>query len=268
MASPIVPLLLLLVVEFTPVTAQIVRGRVTDVETGRGLPGTALALTNEQGVDVAAATSDAAGAFELRAPRAGSYMLRVNLLGYVPFTSQPLDVRSRETVQVAIRLSVRPIPMEPLVVTARQRGRAHLEEFENRRTRSGTGHFITRDQIETRVLSAASALVAGAPGVTVRTAGQILLPTHQLNASEQWCAANLYIDGVLFRGNVDEVLIPDWVEGVEIYPRASMAPPQYQLNECGSVLFWTRERNTGTSWSWKKFAVAGAFLIGALLLAR
>lgn len=62
------------------------------------------------------------------------------------------------------------------------------------------------------------------------------------------CPVQFYIDGIsvpLGTGeSIEGHVNPQELEGVEVYVRASMVPPQYQRHrgECGVILLWTRER--------------------------
>ncbi len=76
----------------SPVCAQIVRGRITDDASGSSLRQASVVLLAPDGREVAKALSDTAGVFELRAPKSGLYQLRVTLLGFLPFTSERLDL--------------------------------------------------------------------------------------------------------------------------------------------------------------------------------
>jgi hypothetical protein len=85
------------------------------------------------------------------------------------------------------------------------------------------------------------------------------------------CRANIYIDGTLVTlGVIDDMLAPEWVGAIEVYPHAASVPAEFQrgITNCGVVAFWTRERESGTKWSWKRVAVAAAFVAGAVVLIR
>jgi hypothetical protein len=58
------------------------------------------------------------------------------------------------------------------------------------------------------------------------------------------CPPQYWVDGVKAFGlNIDDI-IPQDVEGIEIYEGASTVPPQFNTKEgttiCGVVLIWTR----------------------------
>jgi hypothetical protein len=104
-------------------SAQVVRGRVTEAESARRLQAATVTLIDYNKQAVARAGTDTAGNFEIRAPRAGGFQIRFDLLGYTPLTSERIELRARETVQLAVQLSTQAVPVTPLVITARQRSR-------------------------------------------------------------------------------------------------------------------------------------------------
>ncbi|MEX2284359.1 MAG: carboxypeptidase-like regulatory domain-containing protein [Gemmatimonadota bacterium] len=118
--AAVLPLFLFLI--DSPLNAQVMRGRVTDYATGELLHGAAVLLLDENGRGIAQTTTDTTGLFELRAARAGAFQLNVSLIGYLPFTSVTLSLSLRETMQVRIQIATQPIPVAPLVVTARSLG--------------------------------------------------------------------------------------------------------------------------------------------------
>ncbi|MGH7461423.1 MAG: carboxypeptidase regulatory-like domain-containing protein, partial [Longimicrobiales bacterium] len=181
--------------------AQVLRGRVADAQTDAPLRSVELRLLNPEGRQIARASSDTSGMFELRAARPGTYQLDATLIGYATLKSDSIALRSRETVQVALHLSTQPVPITPLVITARQRGTGRLDDFERRRQRHGGGYFITQKDIEKRVAASASTLVLGVPGVSVVRADYAGGRSNIVMVGQGApCRADVYIDGLLMRG--------------------------------------------------------------------
>ena len=89
------------------------------------------------------------------------------------------------------------------------------------------------------------------------------------------CLARTFIDGVRVEqsssASIDDLLSPELIAAVEMYPRGFQAPPQYTdaLDpRCGVVLFWTKEPRQGESsgWSVTKITVGLGVLVGILML--
>ena len=251
-------------------SGQTLRGRVVDAESSQGLAAAVVTVEQLERGRPRVATTDSAGAFEIILPQSGGYRIGASLPGYLPLEPGTITI-GREQVHVTLRLSRQAIPLESIIVTARRGTSAHLAEFERRRASSGAGYFITRNQIERRSAATAATLVLGVPGVNVLplrgTPGDhVILMAGTFGGIVDYCPANVFVDGVLIRGSVDAVLIADWVEAVEVYPRAALAPAEFHLNDCGSVLYWTRERIGHGSWNWGKIAATTVLGLGLFML--
>ncbi len=262
----------------TDLHAQVVRGAVTDAASNARLARVVVTLLDDRGRQTVVATTDSAGSFELRAPRSGSYRLQVALLPYVPFTSDRLELAASETVQLTVRLATGAIPLEPVVVVARGMG-GRLAEFEKRRARHATGYFLTREEIERRPLARTTTVLLGMPGLTLQPVGRPGSPPDDRNiiqfsgSSGRPCVANVFIDGVPAAqspATIDERLDVSVLAAVEVYPRGGTAPAEYQrANNCGVVLFWTREAERGGRWSWLHLVVLAAAVVAlSVILTR
>jgi hypothetical protein len=239
------------------------------------MQGVLIELLDTRGQGPTGASTNSAGAFSLRIPRDGSFMIRASHLGYQTFQSDPLDLRTRDLVDIRLQLSVEPIDLDPIVVRVDRD--SHLAEFERRRLRSGTGHFITRDEIERRPISRPSELLIGIPGVNLQAQSDLQgIPQDRyivtLRGTLLPCTAHVFIDGIEVRqtsnSTADDLLNADWLGGVEVYGTAATAPAAYQRPGCGSVLFWTRARESGSRWRWIKGFAAAGFVALALILTR
>ena len=248
---------------------QLMRGRVSDYTTRDPVRGATAQLIDAQGSIVVEATSDASGTFELRAPRSGSYRLRIAMIGYLPFNADPLALSTRDVTQVMIQISAQPIPITPVVVNALSTGR--MAEFERRRARQGAGYFITQTDIAKRPVASATSLVLGVPGATVVAAGPpgsraaafgrsiIRLRATSMSGGYNQpneCTPAVFLDGSPIQGYIDDYIIPDWIGGVEVYVNELTAPSEYQRgNGCGVVLYWTKDPENGRGrWNFSRVA--------------
>ena len=96
--------------------AQTVQGRVLDESTRAPVSGASVSLRDDGGAEAAGSVSNDLGLFELRAPAAGVYSIRVGHLGYGEYSSAGLEVAEGEVLEVEIRLGIEAIPLEPVVV--------------------------------------------------------------------------------------------------------------------------------------------------------
>jgi TonB-dependent Receptor Plug Domain len=164
-----------------------------------------------------------------------------------------------------------PLPVAGVTARAAPAARsAALRAFYDR-ARRGTGRFVTREDIERLNPFKLSDVLRGIPGVQVipdgrgeqvRMAGsrgplvgQSREPevpgiggVRPVNGEGVDCPVLYFVDGtphtLSAREYISELVAPSSVEGIEIYPRASEVPVQYQQrgHECGVILIWTRER--------------------------
>jgi hypothetical protein len=249
--------------------AQTIHGVVLEDEARTPIAGVQVDLLALDGTSVATAATDDEGEFLVRTRQAGRYTLRFTHIAFRTVHSDTLQLRSGEGVSVEARMAAAIIPVEPLVVTARTS--AGMSGFHERRRRGGFGRYITRSDIETRPTMRTSDLLRTVPGVTVVPAGpgsNMILMRGGLGR----CTPTIYIDGVPIRqfpgSGVDELLMPDFLEGVEIYTGLSAPAPIHSRGNCGVVAFWTRSSEGTGRWSWKKLGIAASAFLALVLLTR
>lgn len=115
-----------------------------------------------------------------------------------------------------------------------------MQGFEERRL-TGRGVYITREQIERRAAVQLSDLLTNISGVQVERDDYRDHVSVWIGRGFYRCEPTLFIDGsprsVL---NINDYR-PGQVEAIEVYTRASAAPPGYRSGRCGSVIIWSRE---------------------------
>lgn len=265
-----------------PVAAQEVRLQALDDGTGDPIASVDVVFVDPAGALVWRGTTDGAGAVRAELPGPGVFRIRATHPGFQPWESEALGFEEGAVVALELRMGLRAIPLDPLVVVGRRSPEAfHLEEFEARRTSpAGSGGvFLTRADIERRPLASASQLVQGIAGVTVQPVITAQSPFGELDRGlivlgggrgGQGCLANVWVDGVPVRQGpaftVDDLLQSEDLAGVEVYRRALQAPAAYQSDpDCGVVLFWTRRPDDGGSWSLTRIAAGAAAVLGLLV---
>jgi hypothetical protein len=250
-----------------PATARL-SGTVVDRQTLSPVSAARISLIHPTSqVQVAAAESDSAGFFDLPPVPYGAYGLRVERIGFKQMVdSVTLPVAEGE--DLAVQLVPEALDLEPLVVRVARTTAYYMRDFENRRA-SGSGTFITRDQIERRPARSTSELLQSLGGVRVvyGTRGEASLFVRGT------CRPLVYIDGVAIHQNVsiDLAVVPDDIEGMEIHSMASI-PPQYaSFSSCAAILVWTHPAVRGESRKvprWKVLMAGSAGLAVWLLLLR
>ena len=253
-----------------------VAGRVLDHESGVGVGAAVVSLgplvAGSRGPGTRA--TDDEGAFRFVDVPPGRYLVTVTSLGYRALTDT-LEVDADSEVRVAVRLSARPIALEPLVVTARRRP-AFMGGFDERRAK-GSSHaaFFDRDEIEEANPRVLSEMFTTVPGVEIRRGGlSDSIVVQGDPTTSRACRPDLFVNGnltVVPEGfGVDDLFPPRDVEAVELYTILHDVPSRFRgPSRCGSLLVWLREEGEGERpASWMRW-LAGLVALGAtVLLAR
>jgi hypothetical protein len=267
--------------------AQVLRGTVIEDPTGAPIAGAIIDILH-RGEVLATARSDSTGAFLLLPRRSGTFTIRAAHAFHTAVDSLPLTIDPGGTLTIVLRLARAAIPLEPLVVTARTESR--LAGFQERmRLGTGFGQFVTRAEIDARPAARTTDLLRELPGVEVTTVGRggsdqptaIGTPdvtiartsVITLRTSRGPCMPALYVDGLSIRqfedSSIDDLLRPDMIEGVEVYPRSAGAPPEFiDPTMCGVVAFWTRPGPEEGRWSWARAAAGAAAFVLMVALTR
>ncbi len=238
-----------------PLAAQTITGRVVDAASGAPVPQAVVTALDARGRGAARARAGADGSFELRLRAAGTYRLRGERSGYRQTLSQELEADDRETVEVDLRLSVQPIAIEPMTVTARRQPRRllHLEMGGfYRRQKMGLGHFLDREDFERHPTDDLANAIDRVPGTHLLDGGpgrRYVYFERSLGVPGRGiCFPLLYVDGVRVfyaRGSgfdINHAVPAGTVEAVEIYKSAAEIPVEYNGSEadCGVIVVWTR----------------------------
>lgn len=248
-----------LLIAATPARAQVLRGYVYADGSGEPIVGAQIIILNDDDEPRVRGVTDTSGGFVIDVQQAGDYKLQVTHIGYADYLSDEVFVPRRAAVELRVRLGTEAIPLEPLVVVARFNAEeAHLADFNRRRLNPGRvgGHFLTREEVASRPNATPTQLLLSVPGVTLDRVNNsaafsmdrsiIRFPGGMAGG----CRASVFVDGSPVSqsesSTIDDMLDHSLIGGVEVYPRASEAPVQYQRNMgCGVVLYWTRRPQGG-----------------------
>lgn len=219
-----------------PEPGVLVQGKVVDHETGEPIWSAAVSLgsgpsgTQGQGTRVTGET----GRFLFRAVPPGTYRLSVTIQGYRTM-SDTLQVPAEGDLDLILPLSIDPIRLEPIIVTAERRP-PFRRGFEARH-RTPSGFLVTREEIEERNPRLLTELLNRVPGGIVLSTppfGYTLYLRGQ-------CRPGIWVDGlsVPYVDSIDQLISPQNVEAVEVYHGFDL-PVEFGVNACGGVLIWTR----------------------------
>lgn len=266
------PLLLASLILPGSTSGQTIRGWVLRADR-TPIPDASVQLRVDDGSIQGRTTTGEDGRFELRGQPGEDLRLQAEHLGFAPWETAPFELTADAELDVVIQMQFAPIPLEEVRVEARRRQTTRrLADFERRKkVQAFGGFFLEEDDIARRPASRPSNLVLAAPGMTVRPMGG---PFDRWVVMSGDCPATVFVDGVRIeqtRVSVDDYLELDRIAGVEVYPRAMSAPPQYQdalRRECGTVLYWTKdlEPDRPGGWSATKVALGSLGLVGLVML--
>jgi hypothetical protein len=264
-AWPVVIGILLLLVPPRPAEAQVLRGRLLDLDTEEPIEGGVVTLMDSTGVRLRSFVTDADGRYELDAPGPGLYLVEARRIGYRAWVDGPVELSADEVWDSAFHLQVIPVLLDPVEVVAQTALReAYLQRVGfYERQRVDFGHFITRVDIERRQPERMTDLLRTVPGARTSPSGSGLSrSTISFGGSLQQrggpCHPRVYVDGlVVIRGDarpqgldvfglperaseaggsdptlrqeiaLDDFVMPQDVQAVEVYRRGSEVPARF-----------------------------------------
>lgn len=183
------------------------------------------------------------GEFLLDSLPPGTQSVTVRHLGYAP-VEEAVDLATAEPSSVTIRMSDYVPVLETVRVTA-ARERALDAVGYARRKRSGLGHYLEGDQINTNALHFSDVLRT-VPGIRVQTAGmgrQVVTSTRGANGCVMF-----WVDGTPWQsmepGDIDDFIKPHELGAIEVYSPTT-TPAEFQnpqSSSCTTVVGWTARR--------------------------
>ncbi|MEJ2068974.1 MAG: carboxypeptidase regulatory-like domain-containing protein [Syntrophobacterales bacterium] len=196
-------------------------GQVVDAGTGEPLTGVTVHLQGTKQARV----SDDDGRFTFDDVPAGPVVLQATRPGYAD-ASGSVTARPGQSLRLEIRMSTKPIELEPIVVKAVQARRAGLlADVEYRMKHNIGGEFVTRKEIQLR---------------NPRSIMDMIPITARVRWETLQCQPALYLDGVPVNTLAD--ISPTEVEVMEVYRGAADVPGAFMGGTagCGVVAIWTR----------------------------
>lgn len=181
--------------------------------------------------------SSDAGRFEFRQVAPGAVSIIAQRMGYRQRTIQ-LNVGSASAQQsVEIDLVAIPIDLDAVVI---EDARGRIAEFNEHRGSSKFGKFFDQNDIREKSPRYLSELFRGVPGARLSPS-----PSGGNSLLLRGCKPKIWVDGVLAQyAEIDDIIAPSEIAGIEIYPSWAGVPPQYMDREnraCGSVIIWSRQ---------------------------
>jgi len=234
-----------------PTEAQTMVGNLLDAQSGQPILLGYVALLTEDGERVVWTLADEEGFFRLEAPQPGSYMLYGESLGYRSSVEGPVLLGEDQLVPAEFRLDPMPVVLDSLRIVAESKRYSLLMAGFYDRERTGLGHFIGPEQIMDRFEARQiTDFFWGVPGIRLiprdNMAGSGYVPMMRAGAgSRGFCLPDVYLDGIPqpAADEIDNIIMPFDIEGIEVYRSASEVPARYTTasSNCGVILLWTRK---------------------------
>jgi hypothetical protein len=186
-----------------------------------------------------AVTSDQGGHFLHSPLEAGSYVVQVHAVGYIP-SAKAFDLTTGQSVTHVFQLTTVPRVLPEVVVRGRSGsvvGR-RFEDFDRRRA-SKRGQFLTRAEIEARNPVNLSDLLQTMRGIRTECVGFTCLV--ETARSAHGCQPAYFVDGRMSTTFGPSTPVRD-IEGIEVYLGPSETPAEYLGPDsgCGVIGIWTK----------------------------
>jgi uncharacterized protein len=213
-------------------------GRVTDEAGALGLANVDITVLNR----VRGGTlSNQQGRFLLEGVAPGLAEVRFERLGYEPRT-QLIVVQPGRTLDVRVRMSTEPIPLDPIQVVAVRSEYLERSGFYERSVRTWGAQFGPSD-LEALLPEQLSDLIARVNGVSVEGGRGVGERARVVSFRREDCQLDIYVDGLRRSPdyNLNEIP-PAQVEAVEVYQGLDVPIDFQRVSQtgCGVVLIWTK----------------------------
>jgi hypothetical protein len=224
--------------QITPVTYH-VSGTVSDGG-GNPIDKAEVTLSAENRAVLQSVTTMVDGRFSIGNLSAGNGILHVRRLGYQEFDERVTIGADGKSSVVDVQLREVPQKLEEVLVKSDEEGR--LREFaEHKNQRSNFGRYFDRGEIRKRNPAFASELFRTIPGAQVQTS-----PSGGNTVRIRGCRPLVWIDGQrVGNAELDELVRPSEIAGLEIYPSNAGIPPEYMDRNngaCGIIVVWTKSQ--------------------------
>jgi hypothetical protein len=211
-----------------------ISGTTIDAQTGMPIIGASVTIP---ALD-RSVISDEGGRFLHATLEAGSYVVQVHAVGYIP-SAKAFDLTTGQAATHVFQLTTIP-PVLPKVVVSGHSGSVgrRFEDFDRRRA-SKRGQFLTRAEIEERNPVNLSDVLQSMRGLRTECVGFTCIV--QTVRSTHGCPPAYFVDGRLSTTFGPSTPVSD-IQGIEVYLGPSETPAEYLGPDsgCGVIAIWTK----------------------------
>ena len=246
--------------------AQQIRGVVVEDSTFRPISDVKIELLAADRTVLATSTSDAVGWFTLNAQGGGEFTLQASHDAYTNMDILTVVLGPQQTLTVLLRLSGGPIPIAPVIASAKIRDR--LSDYRDRARKGVYGRFITREDIDKRGAYNLSHVLRFTPEVRIERVrdGAFTSDGVFMRSFGDLCVPSVYLDGIQvptgLTFDIDALISAEAVEGIEVYRSSLTAPMEFRMpafggpDLCGVIAVWSRPM-PGVGLTLKRVVYAG-----------
>jgi hypothetical protein len=189
--------------------------------------------------------TDERGRFRLRVSATSDVTIDFRRLGLTP-TRYSFAEGSDTSLTIVMLPSA--VQLDEVRVSERPTASARLAGFEqrlrDRRTGTSDAVFITADEIEQRKPDLTTSMMSEVPGLRIVRVGPNDYAVFSIARGKgSSCPATFYLDGQRIPDiTINDIVRPDELAGIEVYPSSIAAPAQYRpMNGgCAVVLLWRK----------------------------
>jgi hypothetical protein len=178
------------------------------------------------------------GRFDFDKVQSGDVSLSVRHMGYKATTRNLLVNRELASRTLEFALVTAVTDIAPVVVEGES---DKMREFYERERTNTFGKYLDGNEIRRRDPRLISDILRTIPGVSVSTANRT-----ENRVLVRGCRPTIWENGMKAYGaEIDDIVNPTDVAGLEVYMSWAGLPPQYQDRDnpgCGAILIWTRDQ--------------------------
>ena len=186
--------------------------------------------------------TDSAGRFVLGGAPSGTQTLQVRKIGYEGF-ERAITLLPEQTRQVAVTMETF-VPVLASVTVKAVRDEMMDRIGFNKRKEAGFGYFVTPEEIDRRNPIRASDFLREIPLLQVIYDKNKAQVSGRGVGSDRNCLIYV-IDGVQWRENLDDFLMPQQVGAIEVYSSQRLpadVPGAYNGQSCDMAIIWTKAK--------------------------
>lgn len=243
-------------------SAQVVTGRLTDLEAGTPIALGRVTLLDADGIALRITLTDTEGYYLLWAPGPGDYWLKAESEFYEALSDGPISLMAADTMWLDYRVEPRPVELDRLTVTAKSRSPRLEREGVYERMEARIGRHFDAEQLRAYRNNPVSNVLKLLPMIELRpdtmfpgAAVSVLFRRRQFPSprgddgasTQSACYPQVFLNGIImspggeFPSGLDHFL-SDNLSAIEVYEDPAFLPGRFHGHyaSCGTIVLWSR----------------------------